>query len=347
MRDAGEVSVQRAIVHVIQHVESGTVLSALDLDLGANEALRNYFSGQVANALGDPNTHPAKFSTEGSQSAKKESEGLLDDPDRLIPASQTLATLLLNAMKKDQRIAPGSLAVCLYRASQYGQTPFLALIKLDPGKVFVQKIEDVDGDRKVVTFGVQKDVMPTANEKLHKAALIAPPGVVDKYDLLLLDRQVAEQAIFWTKGFLNTVKAFDAKTMTDVVYDTIVKSVKTANLTPKESFAVHDWMQTAFTDERVAVSALVKRLPVSPKKKEVFRDELEKALPGVEELELDPAYAEAKLLKKTKFRGDSGVRFEVLSRHLDEVVKKQEKIKWPNGRKAVRVTLEVPDLEWI
>jgi hypothetical protein len=342
MRDGTDVRVERGIVHIVDHIRGGSVFSEIDLDLTANEALRDYFSSQVANALTDDKTRPAKFLPEGSQAARDECVRLLSEPDSFITASRELARLLLMAMGTDQRIAPGSLAVCLYKASG---TQFLALIKLDPGKALVQKVDEVEGKR-LVSFDVQTDVMPTANERLHKAALIAPPGNA-KYDLLLLDRQGAETAAFFAKTFLNTVRAFDAKSTVEALYLGIQNARSIAGLTAEESFAVQDWVGSELRNEVVTVSGLVRRAPIAKEKKKVFREEIEKLLPGEEELELDTSYAEEKLLRKTRLRGDYGVLFEVLTRHFDDVVKKQEVRKRADGKVITRLTIDVPDVQWI
>jgi hypothetical protein len=175
MRDAGEIHVERAIVHIVDHRKPQLVLSEADLDLQGNGPLRDYFGGQVANALGDGRTHPARFNAEESQAAKDECLRILKRPSSLVASSQKLAHLLFDAMGTDQRITPGSLAVCVYRAKNYPNARFLALIKLDPGEVLRQKITHVDG-KKVVTFEVEPNVMPSTRKRLQKAAPIAPEG---------------------------------------------------------------------------------------------------------------------------------------------------------------------------
>src|ERR1700749_2340686 len=218
MRNATNVEVRRAIVHIVDNRENEPILSAVDLPLMESKPLGEYFSSQVANALHDAQTSSAVFSTDAELTAARQCFRILKDGDSFIPASQELARLLFAAMGKDKRIAPGSLAVCVYTAANYPGVNFLALIKIDPARALVQKVARRDGKR-VVSFDVNDLVMPTAREKLHKAALIPPPAEDKSFDLLLLDRQVtAVAADFFAYKFLNSIPAREPREMTNDFY---------------------------------------------------------------------------------------------------------------------------------
>lgn len=343
MRDAENVTVERAIVHKIDHLGGTSVLSEIELDLSAQAALQDYFRNQIVNALADEHTHAAKFASSGSMEARDESLLILRDDAAFVPSSQKLADLLRAAMQGDNRIAAGSLAVCRYTASNYPELKFLALIKLDPGQALVQKIERVGGKRRV-SFDVQTNVMPTERERLQKAALIPSSSVNEKYDLLLLDQQAVRAAAFFAGKFLNTTIAFDARTTTGLLWAAIQNGRKAAHLTPEEWAALQDFIPVAMGTERQTVSGLVRRLPIADEKKKVFREQIKTLLPGEDRLELDPEYAQSRLLRSTKFRGDHGVRFEVFTRDYDKVVKSVKPLEGEEN--LTEVVLHIRNMQW-
>jgi len=356
MRDAGEIHVERAIVHIVDHRKPQLVLSEADLDLQGNGPLRDYFGGQVANALADGRTHPARFNPEGSQAAKDECLRILKRPSSLVASSQKLAHLLFEAMGTDQRITPGSLAVCVYRAKNYPNARFLALIKLDPGEVLRQKITHVEG-KKVVTFEVEPNVMPSTRERLQKAALIAPEGLNESFDLLLLDVQTPGTAAFFTVTFLNTTKAFDAETATEGLFVAVQNARNIlANDPPEgvdpidaeESFAIEHILEAELVQPESVISEFIARLPVkSEAQRDVIRDEVEKQLPGETQVAIAPGFAQEKLLIKRKLRGDFGVRFEVLAQHYDQVVLSVDEHSRDDGTLVWRMTIDVPRPKWV
>jgi hypothetical protein len=355
MRDANDVTVEHAIVHIVDHGKPEPILSELELDLNGNNALKEYFSSQVENALGDPQTGSALFSEEGDQAAQEACFHILEE-ESFILSSQELARLLWAAMGKDQRIVPGSLAVMLYTASNYPDITFLALIKLDPGRALVQRVA-TQGGKQVVTFDVRGDVLPTTHEKLHKAALIPPRGFSAEFHLLLLDRQVAAVAAnFFARKFLNTVPAIDPRTLTDAFYAAAQNAYNVLSfsppegvtrITPAEGVALQQHTNYALQTPAVNTSSWVAKLPLPKEARAVVAEQIKKRLPEDVKIEIDQTYARDKLLKKTRFRGDYGVLFEVELQHVDDVVKKRTEKKNPAGTIVTVLQIEVPHLEWV
>jgi hypothetical protein len=140
VRNAVGVTVQHAVVHILDHRAQSLTLSNDKLAFDGNQPLRDYFSEQVSKALGDAQMGAARFSTDGEQGAIKECRRILDDSGQIVESSRRLAALLYAVMKKDGRISPGTLAVCLFTASNYAKRNFLALVKLDPISAFVQAV---------------------------------------------------------------------------------------------------------------------------------------------------------------------------------------------------------------
>jgi hypothetical protein len=354
MRNAIEPTVERAIVHLINHRTKDLICSELDLELDANPKLRDYFSNQVKNALGDTQTGSAKFSKDGEQAAIENCYRVLKGGKDFIPSSQELAKLLFAAMGTDERIKPASLAVCLYTASNYS-TKFLALIKIDPTEALVERIETRNG-KQVVTFDVRSDVMPTAREKLQKAALIPPKGTVRNLDLLLLDRQVAGFATFFAVKFLNAIPAINAKDATVRFYLAAQKAHNRlvsapANAPEHIDVAVADTLKqhidVAVQGRSVEFKRLLEDLPLQPEAAAVVLEELESEFPEEARIKIDKQHAQEKLTKKKRFRGDYGVLFEVESAHYDEVVLETTISQGPDGKVITRLLIEVPDLQWV
>jgi 37-kD nucleoid-associated bacterial protein len=358
VRKAVDPTVQHAVVHILDHrVQDGLTLSDEELDFDGNEPLRKYFSDQVSKALKDAQTGAACFSPDGEQDVIRECRRILDDGTQLVPSSKILARQLFTAMRVDRRIKPGSLAVCLYTASNYPKKIFLALIKLDPMKVFVQKVEPRNG-KKVVSYEQRGNVMPTKGEKLQKAAIIPPVGTSKNFDLLLLDRQVVSLAAdFFADTFLNTYPALDPTEATEnlfyAVQDAynrlvIAPPAHPAHISPEEADALQQHIQTALQTPVVNLDEWVAALPLKEEAKVVITEEISNRLPGQGQVLIDQQHAHDKLLKKKRFRGGHGVVFEVEFDHYDDVVKKPVIEKTlPNGKVVTVMTIEVPELQWV
>jgi 37-kD nucleoid-associated bacterial protein len=356
MRDAIDPTVQHAIVHLINHKKQDLVQSDAEVPLSDNGKLRDYFSKQVKNALDDIQTSSARFSGDGDQAASAEVYRILTQPKSFIPSSKTLAKLLFNAMGTDARIKPASLAICVYTASNYPSTNFLALIKIDPTEALIEKVETHDSET-LVTFDVLSDVMPTAREKLQKAAIIPPKGTDKTFDLLLLDRQVkAVAADFFAIKFLNTKTALDARDLTvrfyltgQKIHNRLVSSPPDSkeHIDPQQADVLTQHWDVAAQKETVRFQPLVNGLPLPPEAKTIIRQELRTEFPELKQIKIDPQFAETKLTKKKRFRGDYGVLFEVESEHYNDVVRERTERREPDGNTITRLVIEVPSLQWV
>lgn len=355
MRDAKDVKVERAIVHIIDHLEKKDVVASeieLALDRAGAQPLRDYFTDQVNNALKDGQTGSAKFAAAGDQSTKDELFRILADQKQFVPSSQKLARSLLVAMGNDGRITPGNIVVCIFSASNYANKQFLALFKIDPTRALIEKIEKQNG-KQVITFEVRSDVMPTAREKLHKAALIPPAGMDKKFDLLLLDRQVAAVAAnFFALTFLNTAPVLDPVAATKTFLFGAEKARKILTTAAAESPERIGLKESDDLVQQIAVVAQgksvdrinwPKQLPLKPEAQAVMAKQLEKLFPQDRRIKIDSASAQ-QLLRKTRYRGDHGVVFEVETDRINDVVKEQKaQPPLPDGTIVTRLVLEVPN----
>lgn len=360
MRDATGIHVQRAIAHILDHhpPQTSPTLSDIPLDLASSPELQTYFDAQVENALRDPVAGAAVFSSQGDQTTRTHCGNLLSTPTRFVASSQTLAQRLFDCMKGNQSIAPGTLAVCLYQAGNLPADQFLALMKIDPSSVLVpRKGKEPDGQR-YVRFAVRRDAMPTAREKLQKAALMRPAQTGSGFEMVLLDRQTSKLAAeFFAKDFLNAAAELDAQARTDRFFKGAIgawnrlknpPTPQDPSLNPRQADLLRRQIDTVIRGESVNWEAWAGNLNLPAAAKEVITRELQARLPDDREFDLDVDYAEKKLRKKTRFRGQFGVVFEVETDHYRDVIREDPtEFTRQDGTRVTRLTLEVPNLEWV
>jgi 37-kD nucleoid-associated bacterial protein len=343
VRDAGDVKLLRGIVHVVDHRQEQPVLSELELDLEHHGELVSYFEGQVRNALGDPAAGAANFKAAGTR-ARELCASALAQPERFVLLSQELARLLFDAMGKDLRISPGSLAVCLYEGSSYPGESFVALLKIDPSLMLQQKVVELPAGRQV-TFDLLDNVMPAARERLHKAALVRQPGK-GEYQLLLLDRQTERlAATFFAEGFLGAQPKLDEVEHTRALYfglHAAQERVLDEGLLPE---AQAEWfrneIESAVGGKRFDLDRWLAQLPVPDGAAKVIGGELEKKLGDDRAFTLSPELA-GQLTEKRRLRGDFGLRFEVDSAHYGDVVREEKRL----AGGVLRLVLEVRNPRW-
>lgn len=360
MRDATGITVTRAIVHIVDHkTRSEPVLSEAELALDSNQKLQAYFRDQIINVLKDSPTCAAKFRSGSEYETITHCYQILDRPThavRFIDSSQQLAQCLFLSMGINKSIAAGSLAVCIYCAENYPDLHFLALLKIDPSEMFVQRISQDHSGHRIVSLEPRDDVMPTARERLQKAALLRPKDVQVGYDLLLLDRQTAPPADFFAQRFLSAEPVMDARRRTGLFYMgaqnayNLLTAPPTAggpHLEPDQADAFQQHIQVALQGGTIDIEPWVDNLPMPENAKTILHKEIEKKLPAERQVTIDPTYAEEKLLKKLRFRGDFGVLFEVQAEHYHDVVKDKQEVSQADGQTITRLTLEVRGLQWV
>jgi hypothetical protein len=347
MRNAVNVRVERAIVHILDHRHNNLTLSDLELRLTPDERLQEYFDAQVVNALADGEAHAANFAQGGQEKTKEICIDLVDGRGGFVKCSKELAQRLYDAVGSDKRIAPGNLIVCLCSASNLTK-PFLALLKIDPSQVLVTRVSKSEG-RRAVTFDIRGDVLPTVRERLQKAALVRHPRTRVEYDLLLLDRQVKGAAAdFFAKTFLNARPALDARSRTDRFYMSVQSAYNALRptLDAEQSEDLLTQLDAALEVKRLNTDVWVQALDLPEEAKSVIRTNLDEQLPD-REFDVDTAYASQQLVKKRRFRGDYNTLFEVEADHYATVVKQSKEFTRRDGTPVTQLTLEIPNLRLV
>lgn len=347
MREIGDVQISRGIVHIVDHHQSSPVLSDVELELAGAAKLVAYFAAQVRNALSDTAAGAADFKAAGSGAG-----GLCNailagaGPDQFVPRSRQLAELLFQAMGNDQRISAGSLAVCMYSGSNVPGESFLALLKIDPSEMLVQTTQPLGKGLKLVTFDVVENVMPTAKERLQKAALVRQHGK-GEYDLLLLDRQTEKlAATFFADAFLGAQQKLDEVQHTRALYlglQAASTQMINSGVLPRERA---EWFRreidSAVTRTSFDLPEWLQELRLPEAAPDVIREELGKRLGPDQAFSLSDEVGR-QLAEKRRVRGDFGVLLEVESAHYDEVVKDAKELE--DGR-LLRLTLEIRNPKW-
>jgi hypothetical protein len=350
------IQVERTIVHIVDHLENReSVFSNNELPLSSNERLRSYFEGQISNALTDAETSQAVFAPapSGEQTPASTCRAALNRPDAFISSSQDLARALLASMGTDERIKPGNLAVCIYMALS-DRAKHLALLKLDPSETLVQKIEaDSSGNPAWVNFEVREDAMPTARERLQKAAFIFPERTSDGCELLLLDRQTSKTAAdFFAHKFLKASALIDVRKRTKLLYDALVSAhhrltpaqptAGRPSLGPEEAEEFLEQIYTAMHRSSIHTPDWLESLPIPADAKALVESEIRRNIPVEKEFPLDPDYARQELIRKRRVKGAYGVVLEVETEHWGDVVKEVER-KTVAGKSVVKLLIEIAD----
>jgi hypothetical protein len=346
MRYARGIVVEQLIVHILNPWrKNGLVLSERALPLGASPELQEYFGAHIENSLQDPVAKAARFvdpKAETCQACQQLLDGSLD----LVAGSRSLAQKLYGIMASDRRISAGDLAVAFYRAANRPAVErYLALLKIDPSEVFRHKTERDSQGRIYVNFEVERDVMPTAREKLQKCAFVQPlqprPG---GYDMILLDRQVAPTAPlpvakFFAQTFLGAGWALDARERTDILYTSLISAMNQLReqLKPDELDKLRQAIDAAVAAARIQLDQWISALPLSDKHKEHIDRVVSEALPD-RDFAIDATYAQ-KLVRKRRFRGDHGLRVEVPADHYDDVVQSVQRVRDADGPAYYRVVI--------
>ena len=353
------VRVERVIVHLINHLKQQLTHSEEELPINSNLELREYFGDQVQNAINDQQITSARFSPNGNQATIQEIYKILNHSPSFVSSSKVLADLLMKAMGTDGRIKPESatVAVCTYSDGNSNSAQSLALIKLDPSNGFAEKVITVDG-KQIVTFEPVKDMMPTKEVKLRKAALIPPKGAISNIDLHVLDRQVAGVAAnFFGVTFLNTLPVLDPvnsvkefvrasektrRTLMDLPVD------KPERIGPEESDLLMRHVEDFLRKGRVNKRQFVKQAPLNTEGQKLLAKQLDKVFPHDPGIKFDRAYAKKVFLSKVRYRGGHGVLFEVDADRFGDVVRSiTPGAPLSDGTPTSKVELIVPNLHRI
>lgn len=337
MRDIGEIKLDKVIIHIVDGKKKNLTLSEKELDLKSTPKVSEYFSGHIQSCLKDTALKAARF--EGTDSpVKKWCDNLLTGKN-FVELSKKIASRLYDVVEKDQRIASGDLAVCLYK-SQKQDRQYLAVLKIDPSEVFQHQKEKTKNGT-FVNVKIIGDAMPTTRERLQKCAFIQSSTSKPDYEILLLDRQAAtdaaEVAAFFSGKFLSAVLVNDDRERTKHFAKALMecKNQLRPKLTDKQNESLETQVAAALVSEQINVETFVESLRIPEPTKQEARNIIIGQLTDLE-FKLDQEIT-ARMLKKRKFRGDHGLRVQIDADFFEQVIKVTPVTK--QGREVYEITI--------
>lgn len=333
MRNVTDIRLEQLIVHLTNPwIDNGFVLSDTALPLDENTMLADYFVNHIENGLQDSLARAAKFSPEAAETATV-CGGLLDGSTDLVTGSRILAERLYNILAHDRRISAGTFVVCIYSAQQAVRQRYLALLKLDPSRVFRYNIQGNRDGQRYVELIPQDNILPTTRERLHKSAFIQPANPDQEYELLLLDRQMktpeagADEGLvaqFFKSAFLGAEFALDSKERTKRMYKNLINAQNTLRgvpegLEPRQEELLNQAITNLVQRQRVNLDAWFDELALPDNLKTQIDQYVQQGLPD-REFEIDPQVYQD-LIRKRRFRGEHGLYLTINADSYDTMVR--------------------------
>lgn len=206
------------IIHQIDlKLEEPTIFDkVMDLNSIPLEALE-FFSLHISNALFAKQIKTCIFTHENAAILLDccEIANNFKDDQIFISNSQNMTHSLFNTMKATSTKSSGTLIFIVYSLKD---KKYLAIMKMDPNN-------GIQVDLKSYKLKVQKDMLPSVNEKLHKCAFIElDPNLWDKpVHLRVLDKQqvTGEVSKYFINSFLESKPVMDNQMMTELVSENL------------------------------------------------------------------------------------------------------------------------------
>jgi hypothetical protein len=317
------ITLERVILHVVGDAVLATPFSSQEMPAPpvTDQTVWDYLRGHIEAALADEHLRPATFA-DPTPTAARECARVLAGGRDMVEASRALAERLDAIVKANHSIAPGDLAVCLYRlaaAESHGardltQGTRLALLKLDFGKAFRHRLATGTVGKYVTLEPVPGRFVPQLGRPLQKCAFLRPlePRARD-FDALLLDRQAplgGNVARFFHERFLGLELAFTDFDLTKRFYEltTVAGQVAVESVTPQDRAAVSQAFSDATARALAGASIDVEQFVAGLRVPEAARILVQRKLAAMPQkvITVDPAFS----ARRQVFTGDFGLKVE-------------------------------------
>ncbi|MFB9280100.1 nucleoid-associated protein [Cohnella cellulosilytica] len=210
------LTLKRLITHGIDLTQAGpTTFDRLMPLHTVPQEVRDFFISHIESALVAKQVQACIFSEEHASVLIDcvEIAADLTDDQVFIDNSKNMTQLLFNAMYAASTTSSGTLMFLQYFDARTN-SDYLAILKMDPNK-------GIQLDLINYQFKVQKDMLPSVNEKLHKCAFIKLDENLydEEMHLRVLDKQqlTGEVSKFFLKTFLGAEIVINDKAMTELV----------------------------------------------------------------------------------------------------------------------------------
>ena len=208
------LTIKRIIAHKLNILNKLPILSERCIDLNSDgiSAALPFFEKHIMNTRKQSSMKNCQFLSINDNTVRKSMSTILDSINKdnfeevFIKESRNNTIRLASLIRSSSSASDGSLFVIYYENSGL---PYIGFLKMDPNDG-VQVNDDL-------TISVQKDMLPSINEKLHKSALILLKEYrKDELHLMVLDKQqgAKEPAQFFLNQFLNATELASDKNMT-------------------------------------------------------------------------------------------------------------------------------------
>lgn len=196
-----ECSIDAAILHILDHQETGLFLADVSLPVNAN--FQRFVTRHISLSLSESSV--AAFEDPVAGRVAQSCDAVFADQQQFLAQSQSLGQQLWDSIKASTHrhlILPGSLLVTRF-SNTTTQEAGIALLKLDHTPAFVWRTSH-DGGVKRVTVEVNPHALPGGKDKLDKAAFICHPHHRNGYDLRILDKKrTGDDVAGFFKSFLQ------------------------------------------------------------------------------------------------------------------------------------------------
>lgn len=325
MRDLHDVKILRGVSHVLAPRDASKLLQLSEVELPLGGGVGEILAAHVDGGLHDSQAKAAKFAVRSDASASGVCAKLLGTHARLVELSHQLARSLYVIAEKDTRVSDGTLAVLLCEAAGADDTSvrFPAVLKLDPSAT-LHTVTDKDPatGKSRVRYEVDRDSLPSKNEKIQKCAFVRAVDSEAEYEMLVVDRQRRAEIVgtFWVRDFMRAELVLDAPERTRRLYRALraARNEVEQELDATQLAAVDQVIAGAVVQASINIDTLIAGLPVPDPIRARVDAAVSRTLPD-REFDLDPVVARQFLRRRT-FRADNDVRISVGSEFFDQMI---------------------------
>lgn len=306
MEYINDINVNEAVIHILDSNGGEPVLNEYALDL--TDDIYRFIFKHIDKCLKDEELKYAVFNPERSI-VKEVCQDYLNGIDHnLIELSKELGRQMFAIMNGNTNIPSCDLIVASIVTDK---GPMIAILKMDYVKNFTHQVDFID-EKIGIDIVPQAAGLPGSGQKIQKAAFIKPIREGEEYNLMVLDKQRKSKneeygANYFINNFLGCTVISNERDMTK-------SFVNAAENWTRENFAedpakakkVRDAVKQKLRDEE--------KINIEDFSKEVFEGENDKGQNfksyvkdfGLEEVEIDKAWAEKKL-KKVRLKIDNSI----------------------------------------
>lgn len=206
IRNASSVSMENAIIHVLDTRQNEALCSENELDAKDDE-VRSFIQGHILKALGVDSCFRANII---SSSAVKDRADSILIADELKEESKYFANRLFLLLKEHEE-GPHDLIVCRFKVEDIRVLGFMLL---DYKMTYAHRIDMEDGVLNVL-LNAKETALPTISQRVNRAAFIWNEG--DEMHSVCVDKtfgKTSEHENLFVGRFLNATKLMDYRAKT-------------------------------------------------------------------------------------------------------------------------------------